>query len=153
MVSNVVVELVRASRVSELDKEKRGDDRRIGRDVFQRETLLDLQQAVGESARETGKLHLHDALEYRKTGSWGTALIGNEHGERERLAILRLALLESRVADEALRESVGRYREAAAVGMAKDESSSNEAMDDASEIATAILERAGELIRDTFVRE
>jgi hypothetical protein len=49
------VEIVRARGTSALDREKRADDRRIGREVFQRETLLTIQDAANAVA--------HDAYE------------------------------------------------------------------------------------------
>lgn len=153
-VSGAVVELIRASRVAELDKQKRRDDRRLGLDQFQRETLLAVQDAVNMSARATGKLHLADLRAYRQTGEWGKALVGEEIAESDRLGRLALSTLQSRIADEDLRVLVTRLTDASgAVGAARDAETADKALLAVVQLAEAIIEKSGEAIRRSFLAE
>ena len=40
------------------------------RTTFQRQTLLDLQEAVMRLARSSGAMHHQDVMAFRKTGKW-----------------------------------------------------------------------------------
>jgi hypothetical protein len=49
--SGIAVAFVRGLQESRLDKQKRSDDRQSGRDAFQRENLLQLQERLGRPNR------------------------------------------------------------------------------------------------------
>jgi len=48
--AGAVTEIIRGNREATLDREKRRDDRRLSETTFQRQTLLDLQEALLEWA-------------------------------------------------------------------------------------------------------
>lgn len=65
---NSVLLQVAAARRESLEKHRN----------FQRETLLELQDAVHDEMRAATKAYLHDGREFRKTGEWGRSLLGEE---------------------------------------------------------------------------
>jgi len=70
------VELIRANRAAALDGAKRRDDRQLGRDQFQRETLLELQGAVTNFATALGRLHSVRTPEAVAEASRAALLVG-----------------------------------------------------------------------------
>ena len=105
--AGAVTEIIRGNREATLDREKRRDDRRLSETTFQRQTLLDLQEALLEWARVNG-MHEHaDRVAFKQTGVWGKNLVGPESSEREMDANRRLALLRSRIRDDGLRSRIG----------------------------------------------
>lgn|ERR1700735_2607249 len=48
------------------------------RTTFQRQNLLDLQEAVSDLARATGQANVQGNKAYRETGRWGTQLLGED---------------------------------------------------------------------------
>ena len=62
-------EWIRGGHESTLDKERRADDRRLGRDAFQRQNLLELQECLAVWARAEGAAMAFDQLTFRKTGT------------------------------------------------------------------------------------
>jgi hypothetical protein len=101
-------------RSAEREREARGAVRRDQlferRTTFQRQTLLDLQEAALELARAVGLAHHQDYLAFRATGQWGKQLIGEDLSERERLAHARTSLLGARVRDDPTRELVTKLK-------------------------------------------
>lgn len=66
--SNVVVAIIQGNRESDLDKQKRADERRIERDRMQRDWLLELQERLAEWMRTLGEMHHADVLGMRADG-------------------------------------------------------------------------------------
>ena len=64
----IAAEWLRGRHESILDSSKRGDDRRLAREAFQRENLLDLQRLLAVWMRAEGKFMLSDQRTFRSTG-------------------------------------------------------------------------------------
>jgi hypothetical protein len=126
------VELVRANKAADLDSATRRDDRQLGRDQFQRETLLELQVAIHELMTLLGHLLRHDAQ------------VGHEISQQA----LRVGTLGSRVDDELVRQATDELLEQASEAMRGE---GDAAFDEATAVAATAISRAGELIRATFV--
>jgi hypothetical protein len=99
-----------ARREREARAEKRADDLRARRAEFQRQTLLDLQEAMFQLARAAGTLYHQDVMTFRKTGVWGRQLVSDEVSEGHRAALARTDMLVARVRDEDIRHLVGQLR-------------------------------------------
>jgi hypothetical protein len=129
------VELISANKASALDSAKRQDDRRLGRDNFQRETLLDLQGAIHELMTLLGHLVTHSAP------------VTHELNQQA----LKVGTLGSRVDDEIVRQATEELLEKVAAAMQPGGSETELAFEEATTIAVAAVDRSGELIRATFV--
>lgn len=90
--------LLQAARVSEERTERAKS--------FQRETLLELQEAIHDSLRLNTRAHFEERMACRQTGKWGDHLLTEEVNEGLRLANRRVSILVERVADEPLRAKV-----------------------------------------------
>ncbi len=131
------VELIRSGKETSLDSAKRQDDRQLGRDQFQRETLLELQRSIDEFMTASHALHGHNTPEafaaFSRTG-------------------LQVGVLGSRVDDPLVRQATeDLVITATTIALHPGQSGSAEALDKATGISTAANARAGELIRATFV--
>lgn len=97
-------------RVSEREREARRSlrqdqifERRV---AFQRQTLLELQEAVMELIRCAGAMHHLDEMEHRRTGRWHKQLYEEDLSEQARLANARTTLFAVRVRDDSVRDLV-----------------------------------------------
>lgn len=85
-----------------MDREKRADDRRLGRDAFQRETLLALQEATQDLARSSRGIYLHKSGALRGREVW--TAVPAPLREQFQQAEVQVSILSSRVADDQVRE-------------------------------------------------
>lgn len=139
---SIRLESIRADKAAALDSAKRADDRRLGRDAFTRDTLLDLQETFG--------VLLAMLVEYRTRLAGATP--ASDLPSRYQASSFRLLLLRSRVGDEAIRKDTGAFMEQC--GIASDTKSAptaDSAIGSAAEYARDATERAGRLIQATFV--
>lgn len=97
----------RTSERERIAREESRQDRLFERrNDFQRQTLLDLQEATMQSMRATASINHEDVMAFRKTGKWGRQLVGDELSEAHRLANARVTILRVRVRDQAVRDLV-----------------------------------------------
>ena len=71
--------------------------------VFQRETLLNLQDTLYETMRLIGQIHLEDTRNYKETGVWGKSLLGEEINENLMLLMRKISILKERISNNQLR--------------------------------------------------
>lgn len=88
----------------------RHDQRVASRITFQRETLLQLQDAVQKLTRATGRTNHLDEMAYRKTNEWRKEQLPEDLNDGYFVASTQTALLSSRVRDEAVRQLVEKFR-------------------------------------------
>jgi hypothetical protein len=129
------VELIRAYKAASLDSAKRRDDRQLGRDQFQRETLLDLQGAIHELMTLLGHLIKHSTP------------VTHELNQQA----LKVGTLGSRVDDDLVRQATEQLLENVAAAIRGGGSETELAYEEATTIAVVAVDRSGELIRATFV--
>lgn len=102
-----ITEWFRDGRVSERERQARQAARREQRferrTTFQRQTLLDLQEAVMKVLRTTGEMHHQDEMASRAGAEWGKQLFEGDLSERSRLANAQTTLLGVRIRDESVR--------------------------------------------------
>jgi hypothetical protein len=101
-------------RATKKDREAREELRRDKlyerRIAFQRQTLLDLQEATLQLARTVGAAHFQDEEAFRTTGKWGDHLFPDDLDENNRLAHARTYMLGVRVRDDAARELMMKFK-------------------------------------------
>lgn len=125
---------------------------------FQRQTLLELQEAVQDLVRATGAAHVQDERMFRETGRWQRQPLGEEINQQIFLANRSVLLLTVRVRDQALRDAVSRFRSISNQTESLDNLRSNAsdselrsasfaALQNATTLIEQIHERIGELLR------
>ena len=77
---------------------------------FQRQTLLDLQEASIQLARAVAAIHHQDKIAYRTTGKWGKQSVSDDLSEGIRVAQARTGMLGARVRDDAIRELIDKLK-------------------------------------------
>jgi hypothetical protein len=135
-------------REREARAETRRDQLSERRVEFQRQTLVDLQEAVMDVARTTGAAHHQDEMAYRKSGRWQRQLLGADLDEKLFLAMRRSSMLSVRVRDDALRDLIDKFRTQASqtiVGISRDHS--NSAFMKMTELFEQVQGRIGGILR------
>ena len=74
-----------------------------GAPTFQRQTLLDFQEAVAELGRTAAMMNVANTRAHRQTGEWRKNEYGDPLDEQARLSMARTSLLGARVADDEVR--------------------------------------------------
>ncbi len=78
---------------------------------FQRQTLLDLQEAVMKVVRVTGEMNQQDEMAFRATGEWQKEKFGEEVSNRAYAANRETLMFGVRVRDESVRNLVNELRD------------------------------------------
>ena len=112
--ASTIAEYLRDRRTSKREREAREAARKVQvaerRISFQRDTLLNLQEAVAEEARSAGLISLADEMEYRKTGKWQGQLLPEGLAEKARNNTVRTLMLTERVRDKEIRDLTKVFR-------------------------------------------
>jgi hypothetical protein len=93
------------------EREGRAAERDVARDAFQRDTLLELQDALLALMRNTAQLHNHHVQVYRTTDRYSRDPDPDGLSEDNRLAIAGVNRLAQRVLDDELRAHVKAVRD------------------------------------------
>lgn len=89
-----------------LQQEKTVEERAELARSFQRQTLLDLQEAIHDALRLLTRAYLEDCDAQSESTEWGRGMLSEEVNEGVRLAQRRVSILIERVADTDLRTQV-----------------------------------------------
>jgi hypothetical protein len=137
------------ARDREAREATRQDQRFERRSTFQRQTLLDLQEACMRLARATGAMHHLDEMKFRGTGTWQRQLLPAELDENYHLTQTRTLMLSVRVRDDVVRRLVENLRSFSAnVTMSKSQADSNREMMNMMPVHDQLQRRIGELLRE-----
>lgn len=88
---------------SNLHKQASEQERKERERSFQRNTLLELQDALSDVLRMITQAHIEDVNAYRINGNWGNNMISDEVNEGELAANRKASILIERVANDKLR--------------------------------------------------
>jgi hypothetical protein len=135
------------AREREALQEAREDRLREQHTTFQRETLLNLQEAVMDMTRATAEAHVADMNAYRKTGEWRTTVIpALEEGIR--LASSHTTKLMVRVGDDAARGLAVKLKAAVKRAVfSEDKESCQSGLSDVFATFDELNDQLGELLR------
>jgi hypothetical protein len=89
------------------EREARNAEREVARDAFQRETLLELQDAILRVVRNTTQLRIHHRTVYADNGTYAREFDPPELSDESRLAMVAATRLRQRVLDDSLRKRAG----------------------------------------------
>jgi hypothetical protein len=126
----------------------RHDQRVASRITFQRETLLQLQDAVQKLARATGRTNHLDEMAYRQTNQWRREQLPEDLNEGYFVASTQTALFSSRVRDDAVRQLVERFRTVSTDAiLAETPANARRQLQDLMGLSNELHSRIGKLIR------
>ena len=116
--------------------------------AFQRQTLLDLQEAVLRLQRSTGAMNVEDVMAHRDTGKWQKQLytdgLSDAFMEQQR----QTTMLAVRVRDDSVREMVEALkRGCSAMAFARTENDNELTMTEMMALGDRLNQRIGELLR------
>jgi hypothetical protein len=151
-VAKAVSDAVAHRRTIGREREARQHERRHQvqerRTAFQRDTLLQLQDAVGELMRTTAIMQLADHDRYRETGQWGKQLYDEQLSERNRVANAETSKLGARVHDDVIRDLLARVKAISAqIPLAPSPDQAHRALTQSFAAAEALNERIGVVFR------
>ena len=149
---NPINDLLRDSRASKRERAARDAQKQSlaaeRHDLFQRQTLLDLQDSLAQSARAAGASHVEDVTAYRTTGRWQKQPLPADLDNNFRVSQVQTSLLAARVADDDIRHQVKEFRSrVTAVALSLDEPSSDHALRAVVELLEDLNERIGQRLR------
>lgn len=124
------------------------DASRDQRNEFQRQTILELQDAIYRMARAAGKAHHADTMAHKSGAAWGTTLLGQEIDQELLNAMVRLKLIAQRIKDDALRKLAIEFAtQAIQVSGEPTKAAAEARLKAATEIQQKALDRSGEALR------
>lgn len=119
--------------------------------AFQRDTLIELQDAVHDELRAVALVYMADEAAYRETHIWGRKMLGEELNNKVHLAGRRTLLLSERIADDNLREYLKSLRSLLTdVQMARDASQAERTHMAAMDMGTSVMEHIGTVLRSLY---
>ena len=132
-----------AARTAEIQENKR---------AFQRETIVELQDAFHNAIRNIMVAHLEDCRANDGGTSWGSNLLPNDLSDQIRLSNRRVMLLVERVHNDELRALIKSVL-AEANAITSECPSRQEAqsrLDNATNLSVKAIEKSGSVLRDLF---
>lgn len=136
---------------NQIQREKLTYERAERAKDFQRETLLQLQEAIHENLRFTARANFEDYKNSRHTGTWGRTHLSDDVNDGLLNSRRRVSILVERVADDSLRKDIKSLMEIAAEGAfskSEDEAEHNQMA--LSKQMTHTLPRIGAVLRSNY---
>jgi hypothetical protein len=147
-----ISDAIEHKRALERDRETRRELRRdqlAQRSAdFQRQTLLELQDALMDIGRSAGEMHHADRMAYVKSGAWQKQRYPEVLSEKNRTAYARTSMLTGRVRDAVVRDLVKEFKDHATNVTACDAPHlSDRAWEEMVSTGQQLHDRIGELLR------
>jgi len=151
-ISSQLMERSKDRHAYEREKEARESARRDNlferRTEFQRQTLLDLQDAVMKLIRATGEMYHIDLMASRATGKWVKQLFPDELDNRAFSAGVQITVLGVRVRDKSIRDLLAQLKvHTDGVVFAKNQAEAEGSLGKMSDSFAALNARIGEVLR------
>src|SRR6266550_1666191 len=129
-------------------REARSEARQDQRDEYQRQTLLESQEAISRFGSVVWTIHGNDIKGDQATGTWSRTRFAGATNEEFISALLRLQMLTARVQDDELRRLVtGYYNRGVLVTTAASKKEAGTRMDDWIERLGEVQDRLGSVLR------
>jgi uncharacterized coiled-coil protein SlyX len=119
--------------------------------AFQRETLLELQDAFHDAVRIVAQIQHENTMIFAKTGQWGKGKLPEGLNESLRVANRRVMLLKERVADDSVRVTTKKVMaKANAVVYAASKEESSALLDEVTFEVVDAIEKIGTTLRELY---
>lgn len=149
--SSIATTWLTALSMSKREQDKLREDRFERARAFQRQTLIELQDAIHDAMRLASRAFIEDDNAARAGKEWGRNMLSDDVDEGLRVAQRRVAILSDRVADDDLRASVKSLMQVnTQVALARSKGEAESAMAQATSGAPSVLEHIGILLRQNY---
>ncbi len=150
--ASIIATFIAASNSRKLQQEASSLERKERARDFQRNNLLELQEALLNSIRLTGRAHLEDVESFRKVENKGKRpILSPELNQDILVSNKKLIMLTERIADQSLRESIKSLRSGMTnVIMAKTEDESYTVLQIAASLFEKTMENLGAVLRSSY---
>jgi gas vesicle protein len=146
--ASIATTWIAARSSNELQRERLREEREDRTSLFQRQTLLELQEAIHDALRLVCQAHLEDLHAHRSNKEWRKNMLTEEVDEGIRLAQRRVSILVERIASDDVRTSVKSLMSAATkVLFASSELESHLLLKTTNEAAEPVFELLGTTLR------
>ena len=151
--SKWVLELVQHRRLTAREREARHEARRDlllqRRSDFQRQNLIELQEACSQLLRTTGQTNHHDVVAFNETNEWQKSLLPEEVSEGFRRQQSTATLLSVRVRDSEIRRLTEELQDVATVvAKSSGAAESERSLQNMAEIYRVLNQRIGVVLRE-----
>lgn len=150
-IASIATTWLSISSSSKLQEERVRAERRERANAFQRETLLELQEAVHGTLRLVHQAYIEDRDSLRAGTPWSKAMLSDKLDENLRLARHRIAILVERVSDDNVRQQVKALMKIASQAtLATSEPEAKAHLDCCSSESYQVLETLGSALRSYY---
>lgn len=149
--ASIATTLLTTRSASERELAKLREDRSERARAFQRQTLLDLQDALHDAFRLVARAHLEDEKAAHEGKPWGKNKLSDEVNEGLLVSQRRVAILVERVADDDLRSKLKSLAQTTGhVTLARSRDESEFGMSKGTGELTNVLEAIGTVLRQHY---
>ena len=149
--ASIITTYLTNRNAAKLQSDARGVERIERSRAFQRETLLELQNAFHDAIRATAMAQLADVRASREGAAWGKNKLPDSLAEEVRVANRRVMLFVERVADDSVRAKVKAVMaDASRVGLSSSREESQAMLDQVTFSSIAALEEIGKTLRALY---
>lgn len=149
--ASIVTTVLTSRNAIHLQRETDSLERSERARAFQRDNLLEMQDALQDALRLMGRAHLEDQAAFRREGNWGRGMLSDDTDENIRLANRRLSALVERVADDSLRSKLKDiHKRLNRPLFATSEEEAQALFGDATSAAQGVMEHLGEVLRNQY---
>ena len=119
--------------------------------VFQRETLLNLQDTLHETMRLIGQMHLEDTHNYKETGIWGKSLFSEDINEGLMLSMRKISILKERISNNQLRLNLDDlHKDLCKPSFVKSKSESSKLLENILDKFESFMKELGIVLRENY---
>jgi hypothetical protein len=119
--------------------------------AFQRQTLLELQDAFHDAIRLVARVNIEDCKAEREGTPWGRNYLPDDLSEDARLANRRVMLLVERISDESLRKQIKSVMALAnSATQSGSRAEAEQRLDQATFQSVAAIEQSGAVLRSLY---
>ncbi|KRW67436.1 hypothetical protein EA797_03960 [Stutzerimonas zhaodongensis] len=149
--ASIATTVIASRNAASLQSAAAAHEREAKARAFQRDTLIELQDAVHDELRAVALVYMADEVAYRETGTWGRKMLGEELNNQVHFAGRRTLLLSERIADDNLRDHLKSLRGLLTeVQMAREAALAERTHMAAMNIGTSVMEHIGTVLRSLY---
>ena len=142
---------ISARNASTLQKQSSSLERMERERAFQRETLVELQDALHDVFRMTARTYLEDSASFKQSGNWGKSLLSEEVDEGIRLANRKVSILIERIANDLLRSELkDAMKVSGQMGLARSQAEAETVFVRMNATVSDVMERLGNVLRSLY---
>jgi hypothetical protein len=149
--ASIITSMIAARNAILLQREVNSADRIEKSRVFQRETIIEVQDVLLDCMRHAVKAHIQDLESFSKGGEWGRGMLTEDVNEGTLQSNRKLIVLIERVADDELRSKLRDiYAAINKVPLARTKTESDRYLSHMSDLSSDVMEKLGSVLRSNY---